>query len=356
MSSQLELKELVKEYKGFRAVDKINIQIQKGDILSLLGPSGCGKTTTLRMIAGLLTPTEGDVFLAGEKITEKPPYKRDIAMVFQNYALFPHMRVYGNVVYGLKNRGIKDKKILRKKAEEVLSIVQLERVEDRFPRQLSGGQQQRVSLARAMVVEPKIMLFDEPLSNLDAKLRVQTRIEIRNLLKQLNITAIYVTHDQEEALTISDWIAVMNKGRIEQLASPTELYSMPKTKFVADFIGHANLLEGVVEKISEGHVEVMLHNGILVHCISPAKIHVGDKRFILVRPENINLFPVESTEENLFDAVVEERNFLGSVVRYKVRLASGIALECEIHPDYAFAEVRDAVKVQFNKEKMVLVG
>ena len=207
-----------------------------------------------------------------------------------------------------------------------------------------------------MVVEPKIMLFDEPLSNLDAKLRVQTRIEIRNLLKQLNITAIYVTHDQEEALTISDWIAVMNKGRIEQLASPTELYSMPKTKFVADFIGHANLLEGVVEKISEGHVEVMLQNGILVHCISPAKIHVGDKRFILVRPENINLFPVESTEENLFDAVVEERNFLGSVVRYKVRLASGIALECEIHPDYAFAEVRDAVKVQFNKEKMVLVG
>ena len=307
MSSQLELKELVKEYKGFRAVDKINIQIQKGDILSLLGPSGCGKTTTLRMIAGLLTPTEGDVFLAGEKITEKPPYKRDIAMVFQNYALFPHMSVYDNVVYGLKNRGIKDKKILRKKAEEVLSIVQLEGVEDRFPRQLSGGQQQRVSLARAMVVEPKIMLFDEPLSNLDAKLRVQTRIEIRNLLKQLNITAIYVTHDQEEALTISDWIAVMNKGRIEQLASP-------------------------------------------------AKIHVGDKTFILVRPENINLFPVESTEENLFDAVVEERNFLGSVVRYKVRLASGIALECEIHPDYAFAEVRDAVKVQFNKEKMVLVG
>ena len=183
------------------------------------------------MIAGLIAPTEGQIKIEGADVTNLPPYKRDVAMVFQNYALFPHLTVFENVVYGLRNRKIRDKRVLKEKADSVLSIVQLTGSEEKYPRQLSGGQQQRVSLARALIVNPKIMLFDEPLSNLDAKLRVQTRIEIRNLLKQMNITALYVTHDQEEALTISDQIAVMNKGRIEQLALPADLYNKPETRF-----------------------------------------------------------------------------------------------------------------------------
>lgn len=356
MGCQLELKELVKDYKSFRAVNKVNIKIQKGEILSLLGPSGCGKTTTLRMIAGLLTPTEGSVFLAGEDITNKPPYKRDIAMVFQNYALFPHMTVYDNVVYGLKNRGIKDKEKLKKKAEEVLSIVQLEGVEKRYPRQLSGGQQQRVSLARAMAVEPQIMLFDEPLSNLDAKLRVQTRIEIRNLLKQLKITAIYVTHDQEEALTISDYIAVMNKGEIEQLATPVELYNTPKSKFVADFIGHANLIDGIVEKAEKGKIQVKIGEGMDIECDGDFLAAIGDSKTILIRPENIRIRRPEDKGLNLLNGTVMEKNFLGSVVRYKLRLQNDKEVECEIHPDRAFADITDSVKVELDKDKIVLMG
>jgi len=356
MACQLELKGLVKDYKNFRAVNNVSIEIQKGEIVSLLGPSGCGKTTTLRMIAGLLTPTDGKVFLAGEDITDRPPYKRDVAMVFQNYALFPHMTVYENVIYGLKNRGIKDKEKLKKKAEEVLSIVQLSGVEKRYPRQLSGGQQQRVSLARAMAVEPQIMLFDEPLSNLDAKLRVQTRIEIRNLLKELNITAIYVTHDQEEALTISDYIAVMNKGEIEQLATPTELYNAPKTKFVADFIGHANLLEGSVEKVSEGKTFIRAGENLLIECDGDTKACQGERKTILIRPENIKVKHKNQQGMNLLDAEIEEKNFLGSSVRYKAKIQNGMTVECETHPDNAFAEIGDAVKLYLDKDKIVLMG
>ena len=356
MACQLELSGLVKDYKNFRAVNNVSIEIQKGEIVSLLGPSGCGKTTTLRMIAGLLTPTEGKVFLAGEDITDRPPYKRDVAMVFQNYALFPHMTVYDNVIYGLKNRGIKDKEKLRKKAEEVLSIVQLAGVEKRYPRQLSGGQQQRVSLARAMAVEPQVMLFDEPLSNLDAKLRVQTRIEIRNLLKQLNITAIYVTHDQEEALTISDYIAVMNKGEIEQLATPVELYNEPKTKFVADFIGHANLLEGSVEKVSEGKIFIKIDDKLLIECDGNMTAVKGEIKTILIRPENVQIRHKNEQGINLVTAVIEEKNFLGASVRYKAKIANGMEVECETHPDYAFAEIGDSVKLCLDKDKIVLMG
>ena len=356
MACQLELSGLVKDYKNFRAVNNVSIEIQKGEIVSLLGPSGCGKTTTLRMIAGLLTPTEGKVFLAGEDITDRPPYKRDVAMVFQNYALFPHMTVYDNVIYGLKNRGIKDKEKLRKKAEEVLSIVQLAGVEKRYPRQLSGGQQQRVSLARAMAVEPQVMLFDEPLSNLDAKLRVQTRIEIRNLLKQLNITAIYVTHDQEEALTISDYIAVMNKGEIEQLATPVELYNEAKTKFVADFIGHANLLEGSVEKVSEGKIFIKIDDKLLIECDGNMTAVKGEIKTILIRPENVQIRHKNEQGINLVTAVIEEKNFLGASVRYKAKIANGMEVECETHPDYAFAEIGDSVKLYLDKDKIVLMG
>ena len=356
MEYQVELCEIVINYKSFRAVDHINLQISKGEIVSLLGASGCGKTTTLRMIAGLLVPTEGTVKIEGVDVTRVPPYKRDTAMVFQNYALFQHLNVFENVVYGLRNRKIRDKEVLKQRAKEVLSIVQLEGSEEKFPRQLSGGQQQRVSLARALIVNPKVMLFDEPLSNLDAKLRVQTRIEIRNLLKKMNITALYVTHDQEEALTISDRIAVMNGGRIEQIALPADLYNMPATKFVADFIGHANLLEGVVH-LQNQEVVVRTENGMEIHCSTASENYAeGDRRNVLIRPENVQLALQPSGERNCFEAEILERNFLGSTIRYIVKLSSGQRLEAEIHPSKELPATCEKAYVSFLAENAVLVG
>ena len=356
MEYQVELCEIVKNYKAFRAVDHINLQIKKGEIVSLLGASGCGKTTTLRMIAGLIIPSEGTVKIEGVDATRVPPYKRDVAMVFQNYALFPHLNVFENVVYGLRNRKIRDKDFLRQRAKDVLSIVQLEGAEERNPRQLSVGQQQRVSLARALIVNPKVMLFDEPLSNLDAKLRVQTRTEIRNLLKQMNITALYVTHDQEEALTISDRIAVMNRGRIEQIALPTELYNAPATKFVADFIGHANLFEGVVS-LRNKEVVVKTENEMEIVCATTSQNRtVGERKNVLVRPENIRLSAQPNFECNCFPGRIKERSFLGSVVRYMVQLPSGQLLEVEAHSSFELPESCSDVFVSFQKEYAVLVG
>lgn len=356
MEKQLELKNLVKDYKKFRAVNQVNLQIDKGEIISLLGASGCGKTTTLKMIAGLLPVTEGEVWIAGKNVTDVPPYKRDISMVFQNYALFPHMTVYENIVYGLKNRGIKDREVLNKKAQEVLEIVQLKGVEKRYPKQLSGGQQQRVSLARAMIVEPAVMLFDEPLSNLDAKLRVQTRTEIRSLLKNLNITAVYVTHDQEEALTISDRIAVMNQGKIEQITTPECLYNMPATKFVADFIGQANLLEGDVENTKKGFGTVKIAENIIIKCILSGKeCKKGEKRTILVRPENVKVWCQPIEEENTFKGNIQEKSFLGSSIRYEIQLPGIGIIQAEIHPDEAAAIQERQVYVHFDKEKAILI-
>ena len=355
MEYQVELCEIVKNYKAFRAVDHINLQIRRGDIVSLLGASGCGKTTTLRMIAGLIAPTEGQVKIEGTDVTSLPPYKRDVAMVFQNYALFPHLTVFENVVYGLRNRKIRDKKVLREKADSVLSIVQLEGSEEKYPRQLSGGQQQRVSLARALIVNPKVMLFDEPLSNLDAKLRVQTRTEIRNLLKQMNITALYVTHDQEEALTISDQIAVMNKGRIEQLALPADLYNKPETRFVADFIGHANLFEGSIH-IQDGAALLNIGNDMQLRCGTvPGRGEEGKKKTVLIRPENIHLALEPDGSVNCFPGKVRERNFLGSVIRYIVELPSGQRLEAEVHPSSGVSEEQTEVYVSFEPENTILI-
>ncbi|MBR4577990.1 MAG: ABC transporter ATP-binding protein [Oscillospiraceae bacterium] len=356
MQYQVELCEIVKDYKSFRAVDHISLGVQKGEIISLLGASGCGKTTTLRMIAGLIPPTEGSIKFEGIDVTNVPPYKRDVAMVFQNYALFPHMTVFENVVYGLRNRKIRDKAVLREKAEEMLSIVQLEGSESKYPRQLSGGQQQRVSLARALIVNPKIMLFDEPLSNLDAKLRVQTRTEIRNLLKQMNITALYVTHDQEEALSISDQIAVMNRGRIEQLSKPTELYNHPKTKFVADFIGQANLFDGVVEQAPDDELCLALENGVHLHCSSASETAAnGEKKSVLIRPESITVSNQMLQTDNVFPARIVESSFLGSVIRYKMMLDNGLPIKAELRPGNALPSESGQVYVGFDREYAILV-
>ncbi len=354
MSFQVELKNIAKDFKTFRAVDHINLEIEKGEIVSLLGASGCGKTTTLRMIAGLIAPTEGSVLINGKDVTALPPYKRDVSMVFQNYALFPHMTVYENIVYGLRNRKIRDKATLDSKAAEVLRIVQLVGQETKYPRQLSGGQQQRVSLARALVVQPQVMLFDEPLSNLDAKLRVQTRTEIRSLLKMLGVTAVYVTHDQEEALTISDRIAVMHRGKIEQISLPAELYRSPKSRFVADFIGQANLFEGAAEASGQQTL-LALEDGAKIRCTPEPGVTAQGKRCVLVRPESIRITADATTLDNCFPAAVVQSSFLGNTVRYEVSLGNHRTIVVQAHPDDPLLPGGASVFVSFPAEKAILL-
>ena len=243
----LELKNISKYFQSrdgsgeVRAVDAATVGIERGQFVTLLGPSGCGKTTTLRLIAGFEFPTYGDIVLDGKNINELPPNRRDMAMVFQSYAIFPHLNVFENIAYGLKIKRLSSQEI-KQKVANVLTLTELQGLENRAPNQLSGGQQQRVALARALVMEPKVLLFDEPLSNLDAKLRVQMRSEIRRIQQELGITSVYVTHDQDEAMVLSDQIVVMNKGRVQQTGKAIEIYRHPQTRFVADFIGRANFL------------------------------------------------------------------------------------------------------------------
>lgn len=358
MEYQLELIDVAKKYKDFLAVDSINLQIKKGEIISFLGASGCGKTTTLRMIAGLIEPTRGTIKIAGKEMNGIPPYKRDISMVFQNYALFPHLTVYENIVYGLKTRKIKDKKILMEKAHEMMELVQLHGVENRLPKELSGGQQQRVSLARAMIVEPKVMLFDEPLSNLDAKLREKTRVEIRNLLKRMNVTAIYVTHDQEEALTISDRIAVMNKGVIEQITEPVELYKAPATKFIADFVGHANLFEGKVSKQSGNNIELQTESQkVITAAIADRDAAVGENMALIIRPENVQISktPIEKAK-NVFKGRVTAKIFLGNTLRLLIDLGEKKEIEADLHAKQMIqCEENEEIYIYLPEDELVLV-
>ena len=252
-SKSVRLEHIVKEYESpdksvFRAVDDINVVINPGEFVTLLGPSGCGKTTTLRMVAGFEVPTSGEIFLGDEKINKLTPDKRDTAMVFQSYALFPHYNVFNNISYGLRLQKLSSAEISQKVAA-IIELVGLTGLEKRYPNEISGGQQQRVALARALVMEPGVMLFDEPLSNLDAKLRVSMRTEIRKIQRRLGVTSMYVTHDQSEAMALSDRIIIMNGGRMEQIGSPEEIYQKPASEFVADFIGRANFMKGVVKDI-----------------------------------------------------------------------------------------------------------
>ncbi|RMF84013.1 MAG: ABC transporter ATP-binding protein, partial [Nitrospinota bacterium] len=244
------------------AVDDLSLEVAEGTLVTLLGPSGCGKTTTLRMVAGFEVPTKGEIFIGGVRVDGIPPNKRDTAMVFQSYGLFPHMTVFENVAYGLKVRRVPRTEI-RRRVAEVLELTGLKGLEDRAPQQLSGGQQQRVALSRALVVRPQVLLFDEPLSNLDAKLRVEMRGELRKLQKRLSITSLYVTHDQEEAMSISDLLCVMHEGKVQQIGTPSEVYTRPANRFVADFIGQANFLPGVVEQVEDHQTLVRVQTTLL---------------------------------------------------------------------------------------------
>ena len=272
-----------KTNKKFYAVNNVSLDIEPGSFVTLLGPSGCGKTTTLRMIAGFESPDAGEIYLGEKKINALMPNKRDTAMVFQSYALFPHYNVYDNVAYGLKLRNV-PKPEIKRRIDRILELVELTGMESRMTNQLSGGQQQRVALARAMVVEPSVLLFDEPLSNLDAKLRVSMRTEIRHIQQTLGITAIYVTHDQAEAMAISDKIIVMNKGVIAQMGTPTEIYHHPNSEFVADFIGEVNFLEGTIKQTNGNRCTLDI-NGHEVRVDNPSGFPFGKKCKVVLRPE-----------------------------------------------------------------------
>jgi putative spermidine/putrescine transport system ATP-binding protein len=309
----LELQNLHRDFGTTKALDGIEISLGEGEFLSLLGPSGCGKTTALRLVAGFDRPDDGRILVDGKDVTRVSPNKRDMGMVFQAYSLFPNMTARQNVAFGLRIRGQKrterDKRVL-----ELLDLVGLSHAVDRYPHQLSGGMQQRVALARALAIEPRVLLLDEPLSALDAKVRVQLREEIRRIQLELGITTLYVTHDQEEALSVSDHVAVMYRGRIEQMGSPAEMYSAPATPFVAEFIGTMNRLEGTVV---EGGVD---HDGTMLQIEAARDRPRGDRVLVLIRPETVEVAQANgaSAAPNTLVGDIVTQTFLGATTRLKI--------------------------------------
>ncbi|MDL2205908.1 ABC transporter ATP-binding protein [Eubacteriales bacterium OttesenSCG-928-N13] len=355
MGDKLILRDLVKQFGAVTAVDHINLSIAPGKLFSFLGPSGCGKTTTLRMIAGLETPDGGEIVVDGAVLSDKKhvtlPEKRNMGMMFQSYAVWPHMTVFDNVAYGLKLKKI-NRSDMQKKVNETLDLVGLSQYAERFPTQLSGGQQQRVALARALANEPAILLLDEPLCNLDAKLRENMRFEIRNLQQRLGITAVYVTHSQDEALAVSDEIVIMRDGKILQQGAPESIYANPNSSFVADFIGLINQLDAQVVSVEQSKTLVKLGNGqTLIAAKDDKQWKVGDHCKLLIRPENLMIDAWDQSKTyNSLDAQVERVSFTGSIVNYfllfdgldvsyrmqatpPVRFAQGQRMTCKFTPE-----------------------
>ncbi len=311
--------------KDFYAVHDTSLDIAPGEFVTLLGPSGCGKTTTLRMIAGFESPDEGEIYLGDEAINILPPNKRDTAMVFQSYALLPHYNVFDNVAYGLKLRKV-PKEEIKERVTKILELVELSGMEARMTNQLSGGQQQRVALARALVLEPSVLLFDEPLSNLDAKLRVSMRTEIRRIQQKTGITAVYVTHDQSEAMALSDRIIIMNKGVVAQMGTPQEIYYHPNSEFVADFIGEANFLKGVCKGLDGDHALLEVA-GTEVRVAAVGNMKVGETYTIVLRPESAGLAP-----EGALQCKVVLSCFMGAYQNYHVMVGDTLVKLTDYDP------------------------
>ena len=331
--AKLEIKDVHKSFGKNHVVKGINLSIGDGEFLCLLGPSGCGKTTLLRMIAGLTETDEGQIIINGKDMTDLPPDKRSNGMVFQNYALFPHMTVEQNIAYGLKRHRV-PKDETKRRVQFGLEMVRMEGLGKRYPRELSGGQQQRVALARALVMNPDLLLLDEPLSNLDAKLRKEMRLEIRNIQKKLNVTTIFVTHDQEEALTMADTIAIMNGGVVEQLGSPLEMYEHPNTQFVASFIGGTNLIEGEVVT-SEGNAVTVRCGKTMLRGLTNNTLTPGQKVITSQRPERLRLHANGETGGNCVRGKITTRVYLGASIRFVVEDEEGrnIIVDLPINED-----------------------
>ena len=329
--SRVVLKNLVKQYDSFVAVREMSLEIGDGEFLALLGPSGCGKTTTLRMIAGFVEASAGRIFFGNEDVTDLPPNKRNTGMVFQGFALFPHMTVWQNVAYGLEMRRV-PKAEMKTRVAKVLELVQLGRFAERLPRQLSGGQQQRVALARALVINPHVLLLDEPLSALDAKLRHEVRLQIRQLQQSLGLTTVFVTHDQEEALSLADRLVVMNGGAIEQIGTPADLYERPATPFVADFIGKTNFFKGKLN----GDRFVFEGDGSSLKVLP----RLGSAELLGVRPEKISIVPADRAGsgqacESLMSGVVELVSYLGPSIEFRVKVGDRSILVQQSNRDAA---------------------
>ncbi len=333
MTAQLSLIDVTKKFGDVTAVETVTLDVRQGEFLTLLGPSGSGKTTTLNMVAGFEIPSSGQILLKERDITTVAPNNRGIGMVFQNYALFPHMTVFDNIAFPLKMRKVPRREIVER-TRQVLDLVELPGFEKRYPKQLSGGQQQRIALARALVFQPEILLMDEPLGALDKKLRDHMKLEIKHLQESLHITVVYVTHDQEEALTMSDRIAIMDRGRIIQLDGPTELYETPADLFVADFIGESNFLEGRITDLNESRVCIETKFGLDVWVDNRPGMQNGEEVTVAVRPEKIQVFPEEADlpEEmvNRFSGRIEEVIYVGEANVYRVSLRPDLVLKVKV--------------------------
>ncbi|MFJ9382166.1 ABC transporter ATP-binding protein [Peribacillus sp. NPDC101481] len=317
--NDVEIKGAFKQFGANVVLNGIDLEVKQGELLTLLGPSGCGKSTTLNLIAGFLDADRGEVHIKGNNVTKVPPYKRDLGMVFQTYSLFPHMTVYENLSFGLKLRKV-GKAEQKKKISKALELVKMSGLENRYPRELSGGQRQRVAISRALVVEPELLLLDEPLSNLDAKLRHELRAEIKRLQKEIGVTTIFVTHDQEEALSMSDRVVVMNAGKIEQISTPTEIYNHPKTEFVFQFIGKSNCFEGNVSAVDKRKVSVKIGpdithvdaNNIMGN---DSDLKTGDEVKLYIRPEKLQIVSLDEKSTSPLDfhrAKISQINYLGT--------------------------------------------
>jgi len=351
--AHLTLSKVSKHFGDFTAVRDFNLEVERGEFVSFLGPSGCGKTTTLRMIAGFELPSEGYVSIDGVDITNKAPSQRNVGMVFQSYALFPNMTVAQNIGFGLRIRK-EPEEAVKKRVDEMLSLIHLEKKGGSYPYQLSGGQQQRVALARALAIRPQVLLLDEPLSALDAKIRVSLRAEIRAIQRELKITAIYVTHDQEEALSISDRIVVMNMGEIDQVGTPFEVYNFPKTAFVANFVGTLNTADAEVEDPQKGLLRM---DGVrLVSADENLKDKKkGDKVKFSVRPERFS-FASEHKKDNILDCAIENITFLGAVVRIQVKIGNtNFNMDTFNNPFLELPKIGDKSQVTCSKEAVLVL-
>lgn len=360
MNTIVDIKGVNKIYGTNHVVKDLNLLVEEGEFLTLLGSSGCGKTTTLRMIAGFEEPTTGSITVEGEPIEDKEPYERNVNTVFQSYALFPHMTIYDNVAYGLKMKKV-PKKEIKERVLKMLEMVQLSGFEKRYPSQLSGGQKQRVAIARALINRPKVLLLDEPLGALDLKLRKQMQLELKRLQKKLNITFIYVTHDQEEALTMSDRIAIMHDGVMDQIGSPTEIYERPATKFVATFIGETNVFDGTIRSIEGGKAVIGIENGEVT---TSGSVEEGDGKntgfavnefvTVSVRPEKMHFSP-KPVEGFTVPAVVRDYIYVGSVLKCIAVLPNGNEIKMEKLAGEELPPIGEKVFICWEPEDAVLI-
>jgi len=349
----LEINNVSKSFsKNTFAVQDFDLRVDKGELVSFLGPSGCGKTTTLRMVAGFETPSTGKITVNGEDITFRPPNQRDVGMVFQAYALFPNMTVGDNIGFGLKIAK-KPPEQIKKRVDEMLDLIHMPGYADRYPYQLSGGQQQRVALARALALSPQVLLLDEPLSALDAKIRVSLRAEIRAIQHKLGITAIYVTHDQEEALSISDRVVVMNNARIEQVGPPFEIYNFPKTEFVAQFVGTLNAFSA--EVVDPARQTLRLEGQFLQTQEDLSKRRAGERVMIAIRPERFS-FATDGKKDNLFNCTIESITFLGSIVRIQVSFGRvTLNMDTFNNPHLELPKIGDKTQITCSSEAVLIL-